>query len=205
MYVCCFFFFSFVLSQTTLVFKYVYHYLYLYNDHCVILCAQLCHFILFYIFTNYNKTRRKNEFYKNGIITDIKTNFPFGIRTGDLWRARPSPYRCSYGDSWQLGGNLIPINASSDNCGCYTGYGWTNIRDRWAEEKTITRELWHFVLYYYHSCIFVVLGKMLISVLVLELSEEKKKNLENVYIEPYIWFRILPKYDFNNKYLLTHS
>ena len=30
---------------------------------------------------------------------------------------------------------------------------------------------------------------MLISVLVLELSEEKKKNLENVYIEPYIWYQ----------------
>ena len=132
MYVCVFFFFCFVTNHSGI---YIYHYLYLYNDHCVILCAQLCHFILFYIFTNYNKTRRKNEFYKNGIITDIKTNFPFGIRTGDLWRARPSPYRCSYGDSWQLGGNLIPINASSDNCGCYTGYGWTNIRDRWAEEK----------------------------------------------------------------------
>ena len=117
-------------------------------------------------------------------ITDIKKNFPLGFELGTCGvRGRrltdvATETAGSWGETWYLSMlALTTVGAIRD-----TG-GQIFVIDE-QKKKTITRELWHFVLYYYHSCIFVVLGKMLISVLVLELSEEKKKNLENVYIEP---------------------
>ena len=55
-----------------------------------------------------------------------------------------------------------------------TGYGWTNIReklDRLAEEKQQQESCDTSFYITYQTCIFVVYNKMLISVLVLELSE----------------------------------
>ena len=172
----------------------------------VLFCVRSCVILYYFIFlqiTTRQDAKMNSTKMELQCITDIKKNFPLGFELGTCGvRGRrltdvATETAGSWGETWYLSMlALTTVGAIRD-----TG-GQIFVIDE-QKKKTITRELWHFVLYYYHSCIFVV--KMLISVLVLELSEEKKKNLENVYIEPYIWFRILPKYDFNNKYLLTHS